>query len=162
MLFARSLFVEHGGFDVDLDTLEDWNLWLRYLGAAGGFAFVDKTTSRYRVPLDRTLFDARRATLDADYAAAQAKAKAIAFHATVGNLAPEVDEVRRVEAALRPQPQLGWLLRTSAWLVAHRSYHGVRVAVRELLFPKRPPSESDGISSRSMRWFEATARTACK
>ncbi len=33
VLFERSLFEEFGGFDEDLDVLEDWDLWLRYAAA---------------------------------------------------------------------------------------------------------------------------------
>jgi GT2 family glycosyltransferase len=121
VLFARALFAEHGGFDVELDTLEDWHLWLRYLGAAGDFAFVDKTTSRYRVPLDRTIFAARRKKLDDDYAAFVKKARLIRFDTTVGELAAEVDGVRRAEAASRPpQPAppggMTWGQRAGGWL----------------------------------------------
>ena len=147
VMFARSLFIEHGGFDVELDTLEDWNLWLRYLGASGGFAFVDKTTSRYRVPLDRTVFASRAAKLDADYAVAVEKARSIRFHATIGDLAPEVDDVRRAEAAVRPIPEIRSLLRLSAALAVHHAYHGFRIMIRDLLFPapQRSDSGSDGV-----------------
>ena len=146
---SRALFLEQGGFDVELDTLEDWNLWLRYLGATGGFAYVDKTTSRYRVPLDRTLFAARRAKLDADYAVAVKKAQGIAFRATVGDLAPEVDELRRVEAGRAPRAAARLDATYERWLVAHHTYHGFRQAVRDLLFPaavpRDPGSGSNGV-----------------
>lgn len=49
VLFHRSLYDEHGGFNNKLDMLEDWNLWLKY-GLNETFTFVDKTTSKYRVP----------------------------------------------------------------------------------------------------------------
>ena len=141
VMFARTVFLEHGGFDVELDTLEDWNLWLRYLGATGGFAYLDKTTSRYRVPLDATIFAARRAKLDADYAVAVKKAQSIAFRATVGDLAPEIDDIRRAEAeACGRRHRIGSLLRLSAALAAHHAYHGLRLAVRDVLFP--PPRRS--------------------
>lgn len=52
VLFHRSLFEDHGGFDPDLDRLEDWDLWLRYAGCGHVFGFVDKTTALYRVPFD--------------------------------------------------------------------------------------------------------------
>lgn len=49
VLFERSLFVERGGFDEDLETLEDWALWQKYAYQTK-FAYVGKTTSLYRTP----------------------------------------------------------------------------------------------------------------
>jgi hypothetical protein len=49
VLFERRLYEERGGFDITLEYLEDWNLWLRY-GHKNTFKFVAKTTSIYRVP----------------------------------------------------------------------------------------------------------------
>ena len=140
VMFERSLFTELGGFDEALDAQEDWHLWARYLSVSGNFTFVDKTTSRYRVPLDATIFAARRAKLDADYAVAVKKAQSIAFRATVGDLAPGIDDIRRAEAEVRPPPRIGSLLRLSAALAAHHAYHGLRLAVRDVLFP--PPRRS--------------------
>ena len=147
VLFVHRFFVENGGFDEELDTLEDWNLWLRYLGVSGGFAYVDKTTSRYRVPLDRTQFASRLAKLDSDYKVAVGKAQSFPFQATIGDLSPEVDDVRRAEAEVRPVPEIRSLLRLSASLAAHRAYHGFRIMVRDLLFParRRPPSGTNGV-----------------
>jgi GT2 family glycosyltransferase len=52
ILFERQLFVECGGFELQLDQLEDWNLWLRY-GAGRKFVYVPKTTSLFRTPATR-------------------------------------------------------------------------------------------------------------
>ena len=49
ILFRRDLYDTYGGFDEDLDNLEDWNLWTRY-SYLNDFKFIDKTTSLYRVP----------------------------------------------------------------------------------------------------------------
>jgi glycosyltransferase involved in cell wall biosynthesis len=51
LLFDRRLFLERGGFDISLDQLEDWNLWLRY-GFGNKFGYVPKTTSIFRTPAD--------------------------------------------------------------------------------------------------------------
>lgn len=51
VLFRRSVFQKYGGFDLEIDHLEDWNLWCRY-SDAGNFRYVPKTTSIYRVPGD--------------------------------------------------------------------------------------------------------------
>jgi GT2 family glycosyltransferase len=51
IIFKRELYDRLGGFDEELDYLEDWNLWLRY-GLGNKFFFVNKTTSLYRTPFD--------------------------------------------------------------------------------------------------------------
>ncbi|MFE8643478.1 glycosyltransferase [Sphingomonas sp. NCPPB 2930] len=49
VLFERRLFEERGGFDVDMDALEDWVMWNVY--ADGNvFAYVPKVTSLFRTP----------------------------------------------------------------------------------------------------------------
>lgn len=49
VLFTRTLFEERGGFDLDMDALEDWILWNVY--AHGNvFAYVPKVTSIFRTP----------------------------------------------------------------------------------------------------------------
>lgn len=49
VLFRRSLFLERGGLDPLLDTLEDWNLWVRY-GYGQHFVYVPEVTSLFRTP----------------------------------------------------------------------------------------------------------------
>ena len=51
VLFDRSLFKERGGFDKDLDKLEDWLLWKKYHYKVET-VFIPKTTSLYRTPYD--------------------------------------------------------------------------------------------------------------
>lgn len=49
VLFERRLFAERGGFDVDMDALEDWVLWNVYADG-NRFAYVPKVTSLFRTP----------------------------------------------------------------------------------------------------------------
>ncbi|EON93898.1 hypothetical protein MARLIPOL_01175 [Marinobacter lipolyticus SM19] len=49
VLFKRALFEEYGGFDEDMDHLEDWVFWNRITQNAG-FEYVPKTTSLYKTP----------------------------------------------------------------------------------------------------------------
>ena len=53
VLFRRELYEMHGGFDMGLDNLEDWNLWIRY-SAKSDFKLVKKTTSMFRTPFSVT------------------------------------------------------------------------------------------------------------
>ncbi len=57
-LFKRKVYEKCGGFDTNLEYLEDWNLWLRY---AHFFCFklVPKLTSCYRVPANKNLYKKR-------------------------------------------------------------------------------------------------------
>lgn len=52
ILFKRSLYDKHGGFEEDMDQLEDWNLWTRYASETQ-FKFVGKTTSLFRTPAEQ-------------------------------------------------------------------------------------------------------------
>ncbi|MET1114297.1 MAG: glycosyltransferase family 2 protein [Comamonas sp.] len=72
VLFKRSLFETYGGFDPDLENLEDWNLWVRY-SLHHDFEMVHKVTSLYRVPARAEMAVGRQKMLDDYYAKAQAK-----------------------------------------------------------------------------------------
>ncbi|MDR7108106.1 glycosyltransferase family 2 protein [Pseudomonas frederiksbergensis] len=54
LLFQKDLFLQRGGFQTDMSSLEDWNLWLRY-GYGNKFVYVPKTTSLFRTPGDPTV-----------------------------------------------------------------------------------------------------------
>lgn len=91
VLFARRLFEECGGLDVELDNQEDWDLWLRYSTKAGRFAHIDKTTSLYRVPLSAAVRAERHQTLLAYYHQARAKHRNFEVTMCVADVADEVD-----------------------------------------------------------------------
>jgi GT2 family glycosyltransferase len=73
ILFKRDLFLQLGGLDVELDALEDWNLWLRY-AYGNHFVFIEKQTSLYRVPAATKMTADRQRTLDAAYRDAKLRA----------------------------------------------------------------------------------------
>ncbi|MBQ61926.1 MAG: hypothetical protein CMQ19_07600 [Gammaproteobacteria bacterium] len=52
VLFRRELYEKYGGLNIELDNLEDWNLWIRY-SAEYDFKLVPKTTSIYRTPFSK-------------------------------------------------------------------------------------------------------------
>jgi glycosyltransferase involved in cell wall biosynthesis len=72
VLFQRKLYETYGGFDPELDNLEDWNLWVRY-SLKHDFLMVPKVTSLYRVPAAVEKALQRQAVLDDYYGKAQAK-----------------------------------------------------------------------------------------
>jgi len=74
ILFKRELYDNYGGFDEELDNLEDWNLWTRY-SLIHDFKYIPKTTSIYRVPADRKILQARQSNLDVYYKQAVEKQK---------------------------------------------------------------------------------------
>ncbi len=72
VLFERSLYLERGGFDGDLDYLEDWTLWVRY-AQGNRFEYVPKVTSMFRTPADPAVISRRVERLDAAYPVALAR-----------------------------------------------------------------------------------------
>ena len=72
VLFRRGVFETHGGFDPEIDHLEDWNLWCRY-AQSGDFSYVPKTTSMYRVPGDQIFLRSRTKVMLNAEAAVRAK-----------------------------------------------------------------------------------------
>ena len=75
ILFKRDLYVARGGFNRELDQLEDWNLWLRY-GFGNTFVYLPKTTSVFHTP--NNLHERRRRHLELH--AAYVKARSSAIH----------------------------------------------------------------------------------
>lgn len=63
IMFEKELFTLYGGLDESVDALEDWDLWVRY-SLHTDFAFVEKTTSIYRVPFDSAINKKRQKDLD--------------------------------------------------------------------------------------------------
>ena len=63
IMFEKSLFEEYGGLDESLDALEDWDLWVRY-STHTDFAWVEKTTSEYRIPYNQEVDAKRQKDLD--------------------------------------------------------------------------------------------------
>ena len=72
VLFQRQLYLENGGFDLSLENLEDWNLWVRY-SLKHDFLLISKVTSLYRVPNDVNKALQRQSVLNDYYDKAQAK-----------------------------------------------------------------------------------------
>lgn len=86
ILFERSLYEVRGGFDSDLDVLEDWVLWVCY-GYESRFVKVPRVTSLYRTPFDQQIRTHRQQLIDEGYQPAikRAQERISDFGATVKN-----------------------------------------------------------------------------
>jgi GT2 family glycosyltransferase len=71
ILFRRSLYEAHGGFNEQLERLEDWDLWVRY-SLERDYLLIEKVTSLYRVPAKSGEASFRQQELDDYYAKALA------------------------------------------------------------------------------------------
>jgi len=94
VLFQRRLYEENGGFDLDLENLEDWNLWVRY-SLKSDFKLISKVTSLYRVPdqLEKAL--KRQAVLDDYYAKAKTKHDLLKVELSLPEIRQIVEEISR-------------------------------------------------------------------
>lgn len=66
VLFERTLAMERGGFEEDLEVLEDWVLWNKY-ALENQFVYVPKVTSLYRTPADALIIQQRHAAFGEGY-----------------------------------------------------------------------------------------------
>ena len=79
ILFSRKLYEKYGGFNEELENLEDWNLWTRY-SLKNDFTYIQKTTSLYRVPYHYHVSLERQNELDRYYSIAIDKQKELSLH----------------------------------------------------------------------------------
>ena len=85
VLFEKSVFSELGGFDTELDMLEDWDLWLRYT-ASHNCVSIPKTTSEYRVPAQDDQREQRQKAFDEAYNHVLKKQAGLSVNWTIGEL----------------------------------------------------------------------------
>lgn len=52
VLFKRALYEKAGGFDEDIDCLEDWLLWLKFAALEPSWLCVPRITAIYHVPFN--------------------------------------------------------------------------------------------------------------
>lgn len=72
VMFSKEIFLKYGGFDLELENLEDWELWARY-AAENAFLYVPKVTSIYRVPNKTENYSKRQEEIDSYYIKARSK-----------------------------------------------------------------------------------------
>ncbi|MDE1465173.1 glycosyltransferase [Spartinivicinus poritis] len=76
IMFKTNLFKESGGFDENVEYLEDWLLWIKY-SLYGDFKLVKKTTSLFRTPSESTIRYERQKQLNNAYSMAIKKRREI-------------------------------------------------------------------------------------
>jgi glycosyltransferase involved in cell wall biosynthesis len=103
VMFRRELFLRHGGFDVELDRLEDWNLWIRYFTDANA-EFVDEVTSFFRVPVASRERLQRNASIDRYYPLALEKLRETLARAGVARTGELQREMQHSSLARMPLP----------------------------------------------------------
>ena len=99
VMFDRRLYERHGGFDEDMDQLEDWNLWTRYT-IKEDFVLVEKTTSKYRVPANARIAAERQALLDRAYADAIERQRALTVTLSPREISEMADAYVRSQALM--------------------------------------------------------------
>lgn len=107
VLFEKSLFLELGGFDTQLDQLEDWDLWLRYT-ARYSCRSIPKTTSEYRVPAEDAQREQRQKGFDEAYKLVLKKQAALPVSWTLGELRRDfgiTSQEREQEKPIPRQPR---------------------------------------------------------
>lgn len=72
VMFEKSVYEKFGGFDLELDNLEDWEMWQRY-STENAYLYVPKTTSLYRVPAKQENYKERQKELNSYYEKAKEK-----------------------------------------------------------------------------------------
>ena len=106
VMFERGVYEELGGFDEELDMLEDWNLWVRY-ACRYAFRMAKKTTSMYRVPANRKQRETRGKELDRALADVRARHGGLLMECSVAELLKDYEEIRR-ELQRPPARQEEW------------------------------------------------------
>jgi GT2 family glycosyltransferase len=133
VMFNRRLWERHGGFDEDMDQLEDWNLWTRYT-LEDDFVLVPKTTSKYRVPANARIAAERQALLDKAYADALERQGALVVTLSPREISKMADSfVRSQTVMMVTRSDLRRFVgatRFLAWLASYR--HPARRALRRL------------------------------
>lgn len=92
IMFERTLYEQLGGFDENLDVLEDWDLWVRY-STLTDFVFYNEITSLYHVPYIRKNKMKRDMNLHSAQEQLSEKFKQYNLQMNVGQVHQEMDYV---------------------------------------------------------------------
>lgn len=95
ILFSRIFYDKLGGFDENLDYLEDWDIWVRY-STMSDFLYVPCITSKYFIPHKRKQKTERSAELDHALKRVKKKFEQYQMITTVDKIHREMDYVINV------------------------------------------------------------------
>lgn len=133
VLFKRILFETYGGFDEELENLEDWNLWVRYTQQLD-LRLVDKVTSIYRVPHEKDMQASRQEKLDMYYKIALSKNDAISVQMTPSQIVAMVNEIAaRQDGIHLPTARLNRLIERIPGARLAMKIPGARFVMRPVL-----------------------------
>lgn len=132
VMFSRKLYEKHGGFDEELDMLEDWDFWIRY-AAEDWFEYVPKTTSQYRIPANQTVVKERQKQLDDAYKNVQDKHRKDRFVLTGDELIGEYQQSLK-KAVLTARVQSSSKLSSNLLYRALRKTYHVYKSIRTHAF----------------------------
>ena len=129
VMFRRELYEIYGGFDADLDNLEDWNLWVRYTQNRP-FHLIEKVTSLYRVPYESTEVLQRQQTLDDYYLIAVEKNDSITIDLKPSEVVQMAEKLAqqmyfvavprsRLRNMVLRMPGARWFIRPAMWFAQH-------------------------------------------
>ena len=90
ILFSRELYDRYGGFDEQLEVLEDWDLWVRY-AVHEKFVMVPIATSVYYTPYKASLKEGRQKQLDDGLAAVHKKHQELMLSCSVSEINKDVE-----------------------------------------------------------------------
>ena len=122
VLFHRRLWERHGGFEEDMEQLEDWNLWTRYT-LDEDFLLVEKTTSKYGVPADARVAADRQVLLDRAYADALERQRRLHVTLSPREITEMADAYARSQALMMvTQSDVRRLMGSNRWLARLAAY----------------------------------------
>ena len=90
ILFSRELYDLYGGFDENLEVLEDWDLWVRYAVHAD-FLMVPEVTSVYYTPYKFSEKTGRQKQLDDGLKIVREKHRELVVQCSTADIGRDVD-----------------------------------------------------------------------
>jgi glycosyltransferase involved in cell wall biosynthesis len=121
ILFHRSFYEQYGGFDENLEFLEDWDLWMRY-AAINDFKYIPKITSKYRVPATLKNNDKRTAKFDKAETIMRVKQKDIILSITAAKSVEEIKTILEYNNKVLIRDRLKYFIRHPFKAIIHFYY----------------------------------------
>ncbi|MEW9673279.1 glycosyltransferase family 2 protein [Ammoniphilus sp. 3BR4] len=130
VMFEKEVYKELGGFDLSLEVLEDWDLWLRY-ALKYDFLFVEKLTSIYRVPALPQVNHERQKLFDDYLNIVREKHFKHNIEVSAGEIFKDVEQILN-----RPQSVIYQVSNTSWKVIAHKIQKKLYTKIKQLLLSR--------------------------